>query len=167
MHMRGWKKYRMPIFISHAGLGDHALVAFGDIVAEVLEALLARAERAGHAPDDDPGARVNLDDDAAVGDRAAARHAERPANQHLAWLDLHLPGQHRVVRQDDFARAGVFGKVLQVEIELAAQRVAPRRIRAPDGAYCVAARRRARANALGVAVDALEPVLPIANGCSA
>ena len=58
-------------------------------------------------------------------DRTAAGHAQRPADEHVAHLNVHLARDQRIVRQDDFARAGFLGKVLQIEIELAVEAVAP------------------------------------------
>src|SRR4030042_1567779 len=65
-------------------LVDQAFVAFGNVVAEVLEPVLPGTERAGHTPDNHAGAGVDLHGDTAVGDRASARHAQRPTNQDAA-----------------------------------------------------------------------------------
>ena len=74
----------MPTFSSLRVFVDQPLVALGDVVAQVLEAFLPRAERAGHAPDDHARPPVDLHGHAAMGDRAAAGHAQRPADQDVA-----------------------------------------------------------------------------------
>ena len=55
-----------PDFDVAARLVDQAFVAFGDIVAQVFEAFLARVEWAGDAPHNDAGALVHVHGDAAV-----------------------------------------------------------------------------------------------------
>jgi hypothetical protein len=52
-----------------------------------------------------------------------AAHAERPTDHDVALLDVHLSREHGVVRDDDFARPGLFGKVLQHKVELSAKAV--------------------------------------------
>ena len=108
-----------------AGLVDQPFVGVRRVVADVLETVLARMQRAGDAPDDGAGEHVDALHDAAVSDGAAAGDAERSADQDLAGLDLELAGDHRVVGDGLFARSGLFGEVLEDEVVLAAQVVLP------------------------------------------
>ena len=102
----------------------NAFVSLRNVISQVFESVLARLQGAGNAPGNYAGAVVYFDRNAAVGDGAAAGHAQRASEQYVAHLNIHLARDHRVVRDDDFTRAGIFREMLQVKVKLAIQTVA-------------------------------------------
>ena len=81
-------------------ISQRDFVPFGDVITEVFVAFQAGPKGTCHAPHDDPGAPVHLHGDAAVGYGAAAGHAERPADEDVADLDVELAGEQGVEAGD-------------------------------------------------------------------
>ena len=104
-----------------------SLVSFRNVIAEVLESFLARTQRTGDTPDDNAGARIHLHGHPAVGDGTTTGHAEGTPDEGVAGLNVHFTREERVVRQDDFARARLRGKMVQVKIKFPSQAVLPGR----------------------------------------
>ena len=102
---------------------DDSLISLRRIITEVLRRLSAACERTRDAPDDDAGLRIDIANDPAVRDGAAARHAQRSADQNVAFLHLHFSGQDRIVRDDGLPRARVLRKGLEDEVVFPSQRI--------------------------------------------
>src|SRR5512138_3127688 len=115
--------------VPHADLQIHgrvlhdALIGLRRIVSKVLDWLAPVHQRAGDAPDDDTRPMVDVHDHAAVGDRTATGHAQRPSYENIPFLYVQLSCQHWVVGNDSLSRAHVLRVLIEYELDVAAQRV--------------------------------------------
>ena len=125
MHIRGLK------VVAHANpdlaalLPHQPLVRLRTVIPDVPKPLCPRPQWPGYAPRDHARPRIHRRRHAAMRDRTPAGHPQRPPQQQLPPLDIHLARDQRIVRQNHLARTGVLRKMLEKEVELPVQAVAP------------------------------------------